>query len=453
MKKSYIAFGAAALAVIAAGIIIAVMSVSRPGQKTVPDFIMPQTDVTSSNSAQPTSETKDITPGAATDSTSSAAPGNTAGSDSSAASPETTAAAETDASVSSGSSSTDRTDPVTPAPSTSAQSASTATAASSGTVTDTPGISVPETVPENLLLTSGDPLHHIRFEFTGDTVLYSGVYSGDIITDVRLHKPYIVSHDFSANGESFSGSLNVNGLEPGYYIIIARLASNAGMYYVFEMTADGPRAVPSDKLPAASNLAFADAPMELSEEGVIHQMTVSDDRQTAAGILAEIKALSDRICAGIDNDYDKARALCEWLAVNMYYDKDAAAKGVTEEEISLEFVLNNHRSVCFGWSNLYAALCQAQGITCYNASGSVVTGSRCFPQTTPSDERAHSWNLVKIGDRLIWVDCVWNSSNTYEKGAYFPGSYDLQYFDIDSVLLSNDHRVTRLEYRDYFGIL
>jgi hypothetical protein len=50
------------------------------------------------------------------------------------------------------------------------------------------------------------------------------------------------------------------------------------------------------------------------------------------------------------------------------------------------------------------------------------------------------------------VDTVWNSSNNYNKGNYFEGNYDMQYFDIDNVLLSNDHRVARLEHRDYYGI-
>lgn len=82
----------------------------------------------------------------------------------------------------------------------------------------------------------------------------------------------------------------------------------------------------------------------------------------------------------------------------------------------------------------------------------MVTGSRCFPQTELSDERSHSWNLVVTDGRLIWVDTVWNSSNNYNKGNYFEGNYDMQYFDIDNVLLSNDHRVARLEHRDYYGI-
>lgn len=300
-------------------------------------------------------------------------------------------------------------------------------------------------------MTSGDPLHYIRFEFGKDRIDFSGVYTGAAVKNIRLLKPNTALSSFTADGSSFSGGIDVSRLEPGYYIIIARLDNNAGMYYVFQMTSDGSRPVPEDQIPVERNLAFTGSPMELSADGVLHQITVTDDPGTAAQILDEVKSLSDQICAGISSDYDKARALCEWVSANIYYDKDAAAKGVTEEEVSLEFVLKYHRSVCFGWSNLYSALCQAQGITCYNASGSVVTGSRCFAQTSLSDERSHSWNLVAADGKLIWVDTVWNSSNTYDKGNYFEGNYDLQYFDMNVALLSNDHRVARLEHRDYYG--
>lgn len=460
VKRSYIAFGAATLTVLALGITAAVVLGGKGGQSSVPDFVMPQ-DSSAFSTAEPPTATTDDTPAETSDViTASSAFTTTSGAiESTASDKETTTASQNASSGQQGSNTPVET-------SSAATSAQTSTAGSSGVTsvsshtaaaeTSSSGSGTssvqPEEVPDNILVTSGDPLHHIVFEFRSDSVEFSGVYSGATVTELRLYRPLIYSRDLTVSGSSFSGSLNISGLEQGYYIIMVRLDSGAVMYYVFLMTDEGAVPVPEDALPSASNLAFAGAPMELASEGVLHQITVSDDRETAKDILSEIKDLSDQICAGITDDYQKARVLCEWVSHNLYYDKDAAANGVTEEEITLEFVLKNHRSVCFGWSNLYAALCQAQGITCYNASGSVVTGSRCFPQTEISDERSHSWNLVKIGDRLIWVDTVWNSSNTYDRGNYFKSSYDMEYFDINNTVLSCDHRVARLEHRDYFGI-
>lgn len=455
MKKSVIAFGAAALIVLAGGITAAVALGGVPdrGQSSIPDFIMPSSsdslpDSTaeySVTSAESESSRADTLPG----STSSAPEDSTPGTGAESSEPVVIPAETSNSSLPQSTG--------TSAAGTTADSARTSAATAESTreypaAETTSAVPEPVTVLDNVMVTSGDPLHYIRFEFGKDRIDFSGVYSGAAMREIRLFRPSDAHRNFTADGSSFSGSIDISGLQPDYYIIIARLDNNEGMYYVFQKTPDGSRAVPADELPAARNLAFTESPMELSPDGVLHQVTVSDNAETAAGILEEVKSLSDQICAGITNDYDKARALCEWVSANLYYDKDAAAEGVTEEEVSLEFVLNYHRSVCFGWSNLYSAMCQAQGITCFNASGSVVTGSRCFLQTELSDERSHSWNLVVADGRLIWVDTVWNSSNNYNKGNYFEGNYDMQYFDIDNVLLSNDHRVARLEHRDYYGI-
>lgn len=455
MKKSVIAFGAAALIVLAGAITaaIALGRVPDRGQSSIPDFVMPSisdslpdsTAEYSVTSAESESSRADTLPG----STSSAPEDSTPGTGAESSEPVVIPAETSNSTLPQSTTRTSAAGTTADSARTSAAAESTPADSATGATSTAPE---PVTVLDNVLVTSGDPLHYIRFEFGKDRIDFSGVYSGAAMKEIRLFRPSDAHRSFTASGSSFSGSIDVSTLEPDYYILIARLGNNEGMYYVFQKTPDGSRAVPADKLPAARNLAFTESPMELSTDGVLHQVTVSDNAQTAAGILEEVKSLSDQICAGIASDYDKARALCEWVSANIYYDKDAAADGVTEEEVSLEFVLKYHRSVCFGWSNLYSALCQAQGITCYNASGSVVTGSRCFPQTELSDERSHSWNLVVTDGRLIWVDTVWNSSNNYNKGNYFEGNYDMQYFDIDNVLLSNDHRVARLEHRDYYGI-
>ena len=306
--------------------------------------------------------------------------------------------------------------------------------------------------PSNVLITSGDPLHHVQFDFGERSVRYSGVYTGTPVTSVDILLEQIPSYDFTSSGSNFSGTLNVSSLDPGHYIIRVSLDGGAIMDYVFEMTADGSAPLSWSELPADENLSAAASPLELPEEGVMQHITSSGDHETARQVLSRVRELSDEICAGITSDYDKLRAISQWVSRNMYYDKDASEKGVTDDMLTLEHVLEYHRSVCFGWSNLFSALCQAQGIWCANASGSVVTGSRCFMQTSTEDERSHSWNMTVIDGRQIWVDTVWNSSNSYRKRRYVEGPQDMQYFDISTAAISQDHRVTRFEYRDYFAL-
>lgn len=329
----------------------------------------------------------------------------------------------------------------------SAESAESTESAKSGEL-DTPY--VPEETAENVLLTSKDPEHFIRFEFLPDRIMFSGVYTGDVVSWISIFDPEIICGDLAYSGDGFSGSLDTSRLDRGFYVICVRLDSGAGMYYVFNVTEQGAQPVPEDKLPAERNLSCTEHPLELPAETVLEYITPSKDRDRAAEILQQIRELSDSICDGLDNDFDKARALSEWVSHNTFYDWDAKENGVSDEMLSLEYILEYHRSVCFGWSNLYSALCQAQGIECYNASGSAVTGSRCFLQTELSEERSHSWNMVIVDGEKVWVDTVWNSSNMYKYGEYNYGSCDLQYFGITNGLLAHDHRAVRFEHRDYF---
>ena len=306
--------------------------------------------------------------------------------------------------------------------------------------------------PQNILITSGDPDHHIRFEFGERQINFSGVYTGTGISDIIILRKRIQSTDLAFTGADFSGSLNVSSLDPGYYIIRVDLADGSVIDYVFEMKSDGSAPLSLEELPVGENLSAAASPLELPSDGVLKHITSSGDPETAKQVLSRVKGISDEICEGLTTDYDKLRAISEWVSRNMYYDKDASENGVTEDILTLEHVLEYHRSVCFGWSNLFSALCQAQGIWCANASGSVVTGSRCFMQTTTADERSHSWNMAVIDGRQIWVDTVWNSTNSYSDRYYAEGLQDMQYFDISIAALSQDHRVTRFEYRDYFAL-
>ena len=199
------------------------------------------------------------------------------------------------------------------------------------------------------------------------------------------------------------------------------------------------------------NLTVTKAPLEIPEDTVLKLITADGDRERAAEVLRQVKDISDEVCAGLDGELDKARALSQWMSQNIFYDHDAKDNGVTDDMFTLEYLLEYHRSVCYGWTNLYTALCQAQGIECYNVNGSVVTGSRCFLQTEPSDERSHSWNMLIIDGEKIWVDTVWNSTNRFSGEEYQFGDTKTQYFGITNGILAYDHRAERCEHRDYFG--
>ena len=447
MHKKWFFFGGAAVCLIIAAFaaVQLVSSAGRQGTGSVPEFILPaavqSSEAPAQTTASPAGKTRPQTaePVEYAPETSATEPTEEAGTT---AQPQTSAPAESTAASTISA----------PESMTSAPQETSSSPAETEKLTEEPAARAPESLTDSVMLTSGDPLHHIRFEFGRDTIKFSGTYTGAKLCDVSLFRGGVTSRDLTLQGDGFTGTMDISGLKSGYHIIIATLDNSERMYYVFEITEDGSRPVSREDIPAESNLRAAGSPLELPAEGVLSHITPSGDTGEARQILAQVKELSDRICAGLSDDYSRARALAQWVSENMYYDRDASRNGVSEESITLRAALENHRSVCFGWSNLYAALCESQGIQCFVASGSVVTGSRCFPQTVTSDERSHSWNMVRLPDRDVWVDTVWDSSNSYEHGDYITGGTDMQYFDISNDVLANDHRVTRFEHRDYFGL-
>lgn len=447
MQKKWFFFGGAAVCLIiaASAAVQLVSSAGRQGTGSVPEFILPaavqSSEAPAQTTASPAGKTRPQTaePVEYAPETSAAEPTEEAGTT---AQPQTSAPAESTAASTISA----------PESMTSAPQETSSPHTETEKLPEEPAAGAPESLTDSEMLTSGDPLHHIRFEFGRDTIKFSGTYTGAKLCDVSLFRGGVTSRDLTLQGDGFTGTMDISGLKSGYHIIIATLDNSERMYYVFEMTEDGSRPVSREDIPAESNLRAAGSPLELPAEGVLSHITPSGDTGEARQILAQVKELSDRICAGLSDDYSRARALAQWVSENMYYDRDASRNGVSEESITLSAALENHRSVCFGWSNLYAALCESQGIQCFVVSGSVVTGSRCFPQTVTSDERSHSWNMVRLPGRDVWVDTVWDSSNSYEHGDYITGGTDMQYFDIANDVLANDHRVTRFEHRDYFGL-
>ena len=191
--------------------------------------------------------------------------------------------------------------------------------------------------------------------------------------------------------------------------------------------------------------------MTLPAEGVAEYVDAEKDPERIAEALAQVKAISDEVCEGLNDDYDKLRALSDWVSTNIYYDFDSRDNSVTPETLCLSHVLETHRSVCGGFSTLFSALCAAQGITCCNIRGTALTSGLCYAEPHESDA-LHEWNYVILDGRHIWIDTVWNTYNSYKNGEYHAGSVSMEYFDVPDEVLALDHRASRCEQRDYFAL-
>lgn len=190
--------------------------------------------------------------------------------------------------------------------------------------------------------------------------------------------------------------------------------------------------------------------LTIPDETVMLLISPDGNEENVRKTLELVKSTSDEICRGIDSEYDKLYAISQWVSRNFYYDYDASESSVTQENIAISSVLETRRTVCLGFANLYAALCQAQGIDCRVVHG-VAAAVGTFDATNGEGE-IHEWNVAIIDGKTIWVDSLWNTSNSYRDGVYEDGNIIEKYFDISDEMLARNHRADRVDIRNYFSV-
>lgn len=194
-------------------------------------------------------------------------------------------------------------------------------------------------------------------------------------------------------------------------------------------------------------------------EFVVDYISESWDYNTVESILNQVKALSDDICSGCNDDYEKICAIADYVSSTLSYDLDAKHNAVTFDVISLENVLEKKRTTCAGFSNLFSSMCNAQGLYCVNIRGSAVSPSDGIYSSNLDDENTvmnHEWTAVYYDaeQRWVYVDCTWNCTNYYENSEFrYGGSVRNTYLDISLENISKDHKAIIVDHREFFDAL
>ena len=106
--------------------------------------------------------------------------------------------------------------------------------------------------------------------------------------------------------------------------------------------------------------------------------------------------------------------------------------------------------MCVGYSALFSALCEAQGIYVVNVKGTATSDTVDYDGLADGPVN-HEWCAALIDDRWIWVDCVWDSALKFENNEFRSiGANTEMYFDISPLALSFDHCAYLAEKRYYF---
>ncbi len=150
----------------------------------------------------------------------------------------------------------------------------------------------------------------------------------------------------------------------------------------------------------------------------------------------EVAALAKGIIKDASTDYDKALAIHNWIADNIYYDYDLYYNRVEWKLITPKTVLETKKTVCDGYAKLIEAMYNAVGIPCFYIRGISSSGI------------GHAWNIAYAGGQWIVIDATWDSGNTYEYGKFTKGPFRTTYFGMNPDEFSETH----IQQSEYIGV-
>lgn len=303
----------------------------------------------------------------------------------------------------------------------------------------------------NLLRTSYDPDNYTLFQIDGDTIYARGRYADDRIKRVTVpgHDDDISSYKFSVEEDgSYEAEITCSTT---YELERIRVELTSGMAMEYTMYYDDGWFFPDTGV-IESNRKVFDNITDASPKSVGYYMSATADAHEIEVVKEQIKLISDSVVEGIEDDYEKARAINEYVAEHFYYDHDARVHSVSEANVVLAEVLKTCRTVCTGFADLYCALLQAQGIDAVNIIGGS-TGGGVDQYTLADGLQNHEFAAFyyEKEQRWVWVDSCWSGSGDYINGEFFDKNYHIEFFDISDEALAIEHRADYAQRRDFFG--
>ncbi len=158
-----------------------------------------------------------------------------------------------------------------------------------------------------------------------------------------------------------------------------------------------------------------------------------------------IKTLSASIITGKTTDYDKVKAIHDWVCDNIYYDYMYLYGIHTSTNLSAYDVMTNKTTVCEGYANLTTMLVRAAGIPCKKIIGYGQNGKSWPENILINNTINHAWNEAYINGKWIIIDSTWDSGNKYKDNVLSKNPMRNSYFDPFISVFSSDHYVVNYE--------
>jgi len=148
----------------------------------------------------------------------------------------------------------------------------------------------------------------------------------------------------------------------------------------------------------------------------------------------DITALGKELTAG-KSAMEAGRAVFEWTANNVRYDRNKAAAWRVDPDEGAERTLRTRIGVCRDYAALAVALLRAAGIKSHVVTGKAGSGY---------DVAGHAWVEFYNGERWVEMDPTFASGVV--KGTEFVPQYDARYFDPAPEFLKTSHTRDGIQY-------
>ncbi|MCL2755337.1 MAG: transglutaminase-like domain-containing protein, partial [Oscillospiraceae bacterium] len=284
--------------------------------------------------------------------------------------------------------------------------------------------------PRDTFATTRDPSRYAVFTANGDTIEVQGRYagaqsrlvsfavvniSGNVVVQNSVRNTLAVNADGSFTA-SFQGAAS-----DGAYRMRLTFNNNDTFDYRVYRNGNGWNfgTTELEDKHTLNTENYMTTPLAVTAQYLVGP---NGSRQDAVATLAEIQRLSGEITAGMNSDYEKARAVARWVSANIHYDRDSRDIASTPEligdVIALSNVLDTRKTICSGYANLTAALLNSLGFKAITIMGSAVSVNE--PAALRTENRLHEWTAFWYEGESRWVhlDAGWDSWNYFERGNY-----------------------------------
>ncbi|MCL2696842.1 MAG: transglutaminase-like domain-containing protein [Oscillospiraceae bacterium] len=304
------------------------------------------------------------------------------------------------------------------------------------------------------LITSHDPDRCAVLTAEGNTIHAEGFFKDYIVEDFFINVPLREMESRFTRDADGSFSAAYSGIPSvSNALAVIKLDNGTTLNYRVEYS-DGIGWFFGDNGLAEKTAATLEDYRVISPGVSENYISAGGDPREIAETREILLQIVEEITVGLDCDYQKAKALNQWVADNIVYDRDARDSDVTEYTVSVATTLRLRRSVCIGIANTYGALLEAAGLKVLNIKGGIANALEGVPyELLPTQTIAHEWVAFwfEAENRWVYADPTWDRQGYFENNSYHYRTAVIKHFDISGLALSFDHRGDRAELRQFFA--